>query len=171
MAESLEALREKRLAALGRSVETHSQQMSTAHYRPTPPPASHSNSDNHGRNSNIHTITSIRSNPGSGTRLAANSRTQVVTQTHELYVRLPSKQITSEQLVQFIKTQFGVNVVVRYMNTKHQSYQMTERNFCFVDCDSKEDMERLIDEMNDATIGDWEDPIIVKQKLDHPTSG
>jgi hypothetical protein len=152
------------LAALGQSVETPSQQLSTTNYRPIPTSASYSNSDNHGRNSNIHTTTSIRSNPGSGTRLAANTRTPVVIQTHELYVRLPSKQITSEQLFQFIKIQFGVNVVVRYMNTKHQSNQITERNFCLIECDSKEDMEWLIDEMNDATIGDWEDPIIVKQK-------
>ena len=173
MAESLETIRQKRLAALGQGApvttsprsQAPTQQPNRVQPRPTLPPVSHSQSNN------VHTLSSIRSNPGSGTRLAANSRTQTVTQTYELYVRLPSKKITSEQLVQFIRTQFGVNVVVRHMNTKHQSYQLTERNFCFVDCDSKEDMERLIQEMNDTTIGDWEDPIMVKEKLDHPRSG
>ena len=86
-------------------------------------------------------------------------------------MRLPSKEITSEQLVQFIKCQFNINASIRYMNTKHQSYQMNDRNFCFVECDSRADMDRLIDEMNDTTIGDWEDPIMVKEKLDHPPSG
>ena len=179
MAESLEAMRQKRLAALSRhsggtpdtSLQTTPHRNSTtppssSYSRPSQPSVSHNNNNN-----NIHTLSSVRSNPGSGTRLATSSRTQVVTQTHELYVRLPSKEITSEQLVQFIKIQFGVNVVVRHMNTKHQSYQMSERNFCFIDCDSREDMERLIEEMNDSTIGEWEDPIVVKEKLDHPKSG
>ena len=180
MAESLEAMRQKRLAALSRSSggntnispqraspQTHTPPPSSSYSRPSQPYPSHNNNNNN----NIHTLSSVRSNSGPGTRLATSSRTQVVTQTHELYVRLPSKEITSEQLQQFIKIQFGVNAVVRHMNTKHQSYQMSERNFCFVECDSREDMERLIEEMNDSTIGDWEDPIVVKEKLEHPKSG
>ena len=176
MAESLQAMREARLAALSRSAGASAN---------TPPPSSHPapqqqpnaaysrappvNQTNRSQSNNIHTLSSSRS--GSGTRLAASSRTQTVTQTHELYVRLPSKEITSEQLVQFIKCQFNINASIRYMNTKNQSYQMNDRNFCFVECDSRADMERLIEEMNDTTIGDWEDPIMVKEKLDHPPSG
>ena len=183
MAESLEAMRQKRLAALSRtsggnpntspqqtSAQTHNLPPSSSLSRPSQPYPSH-NTNYNNNNNNIHTLSSVRSNPAPGTRLATSSRTQVVTQTHELYVRLPSKEITSEQLEQFIKIQFGINAVVRHMNTKHQSYQMSERNFCFVECDTREDMDRLIEEMNDSTIGDWEDPIVVKEKLDHPKSG
>ena len=126
-------IRERRLAALSRlsgdnisktsaSCEQHNPQPArTDHgqpsYHPSPQPSFNpapqrsqppQPSFNPAPSSNVHTLSSMRASrpPGaSGGRLQTSSKTQVITESNELYVRLPSKNITSEQLVQFIRTQ------------------------------------------------------------------
>ena len=114
--------------------------------------------------SNIHTLSGTFS--GGGTKVAPNSssRTQVISET-QLYVNLPSMSISSEQLVEFVRLQFGVEVTVSHMNTKAQTGGGS-KNFCFLECKNKEDMDYLLTEMHDSVIGDWDCPIQVYSKKD-----
>lgn len=60
------------------------------------------------------------SRDGGSCKTRVSSRTVTQTQNLELYVRLPSRQITSEQLEQLVRVRYGVEIRVRHMNTKFQ---------------------------------------------------
>ena len=155
-----------------RSTTTNSfSHLSASESTPSYNPFSSSPANKPGRESgsNIHTLSSLKSSSGGGrgggSKLASNCRTQTITDNNELYVGLPSFSITSEQLVEFIRVQFGVKITVRYMN-KNKKNDGKERNFCFIECDNKGDMEYLLEQLHDSTIGEWDNPITCHQKKD-----
>ena len=65
--------------------------------------------------------------------------------------------------MEFVRLQFGVEVTVSHMNTKAQTGGGS-KNFCFLECKNKEDMDCLLTEMHDSVIGDWDCPIQVYSK-------
>ena len=85
----------------------------------------------------------------------------------ELFVVLPSFDITKEQLVEYIRIQYGIDVIVRHLNEKRGRRNVvteSEHTYCFVACKSSEDQLYLVKNMNDGVIGDWEAPIKVQVK-------
>ena len=84
---------------------------------------------------------------------------------YDLWVGLPSRTITAEQFYHYVRVQFGVEMEVRHINKKFER-ATSERNFCFIRCKTEEDMDHLFKEMDDATIGDWTDPIRVQKQID-----
>ena len=85
----------------------------------------------------------------------------------ELFVVLPSFDITKEQFVEYVRIQYGIDIIVRHLNEKRGRGNVvteSEHTYCFVACKSSEDQLYLVKNMNGGVIGDWEAPIKVQVK-------
>ena len=108
---------------------------------------------------NIHSLAlgSPSGIPGAGSK--------VIVTHYDLYCRIPSPEISGEQLFHFIRVQFGVEVDKNIKPKLNES----GNSYCFLRCKSEKDLEYLLNNMDDVTMpngkfGDFDEPIRVRMK-------
>ena len=106
---------------------------------------------------NIHSLAqgSPSGIPGAGSK--------VIVTHYDLYCRIPSPEISGEQLYEFIRIQFGVEVD-KNIKPKVNQYG---NSYCFLRCKNEDDLEYLLNNMDDITMpngegGDFDEPVRVR---------
>ena len=111
---------------------------------------------------NIHSLAPPRGRPG-------GKGSSTVLEGEDLYCRLPSEKISGDQLYQFLRIQFGVEIEPPKIKVNNAG-----NSFCFIKCTEK-DRETLLQELSvdkDVTVpdgegGDLKGTLVVKENIEN----